>query len=86
MMSEILKIKNSRFYTTPHTSGRTELWKKSLHKYDKQKSLDMVPLQIGFYFMIKDPNMETKVSNALIYAFVWRLSSFNLYSFNLFLL
>ena len=56
---EILKIKNSRFYTTPHTSGRTELWKKSLHKYDKQKSLAMVLKQIGFYFMIKDPNMET---------------------------
>ena len=69
---EILKIKNSRFYTTPHTSGRTELWKKSLHKYDKQKIFGYGPQadRVLFFFYDKRSKYGNNVSNALIYAFL----------------
>ena len=67
---EILKIKNSRFYTTPHTSGRTELWKKSLHKYDKQKIFGYGPQADRVLLYDKRSKYGNNVSNALIYAFL----------------
>ncbi len=69
-IGDILKIENSRFYTTPHSSGRTELWKKSLNRYDKQKIFGYGPQADRVLLYDQDHKYSNNVSNAAIYAFL----------------
>ncbi len=69
-IQDILKIENSRFYTIPHSSGRTELWKKSLHLYDKQKIFGYGPQADRVLLYDKHHQYSNNVSNAAIYAFL----------------
>ena len=69
-VKEILTIENSRFYTTPHSSGRTELWKKSLQRYDKQKIFGYGPQADRILLYDQNHVYSNNVSNAVIYAFL----------------
>ena len=67
-LSLIFDIQDSRFFTQKNTSGRTELWKRSLKNYDKKTIFGYGPQADRIILFEKINKYGNNVSNGFLYS------------------